>query len=534
MSLPHPPPIAIPAQTPSSEESRALLQRRLAAFFGWPSAVLVFFIASHIATRGVVGPRAGVNAASISVAYFVSAAVAVLCAATFVACRRSPLPGPTLRALDVGGFLALAAGMVCISVFYARISPLVGGVFLILSRAIAVPSTGRRTAIASFGCAIILAVGALAIPSAQGHGPLYGALVSLRLHAVTAILAAFASRSIYGLRREVEEARRFGQYVLGEVIGQGGMGRVYRARHALLRRDTAIKLILPERLGEVALQRFEREVQATARLTHANTVAVYDYGRTPEGVFYYAMELLDGGDLDDLVSYAGALPSGRVVFILEQVCRALHEAHRAGLVHRDVKPANVIVSERGGEGDVAKVLDFGLVHGLDAREAQAQAEEVPTGTPLYMAPESITSPNEVGAHSDLYAVGAVAYCLLTGRPPFQAATVVELFAHHLHTIPERPSLRLRRPVPGDLEAVVLRCLAKSPADRFDDAATLGEALRSCTEGPPWNQAAAHAWWTEHGAGLRARRDARRAERNDSKPTPLEAGTLVAIDVHSRV
>jgi serine/threonine protein kinase len=289
------------------------------------------------------------------------------------------------------------------------------------------------------------------------------------------------------------------------------------------------------RIGEAALLRFEREVQATARLTHPSTVAVYDYGRTPEGVFYYAMEHLDGGDLDDLVAYAGALPARRVVFILEQVCGALEEAHGAGLVHRDVKPANMIVCERGGEGDVAKVLDFGLVKAIDAKEASARSGEGGlTGTPLYMAPESITAPDDVDARSDLYAVGAVAYFLLTGGPPFHAATVVEVCAHHVHTVPDRPSVRLGRAVPVDLEAVVLRCLAKSPGDRFASAATLGEALRGCTEGAPWNDAAARTWWAEHGAGLRALRDARRAERIDSQPAPFEAGTLVAIDVHTRV
>jgi serine/threonine protein kinase len=217
----------------------------------------------------------------------------------------------------------------------------VAGVFLILSRAGLLPSTARRTAISSFGTAIILALGVLLLPATVGHGPLYYAFASFRVQAVAAVVATLTSLTIYGLRRQVEEARRLGQYVLEEVIGQGGMGRVYRARHALLRRDTAINLLLPEQVGEAALLRFEHEVQATARLTHPSSVAVYDYGRTPEGVFYYAMEHLDGGDLDDLVAYAGALPAGRVVFILEQVCGALQEAHAAGLVHRDVKPANM-------------------------------------------------------------------------------------------------------------------------------------------------------------------------------------------------
>jgi len=529
-----PPVVTAPPRT-MGEEYRALLQRRVGAFFAWPSAVLVFLLVSHLATSGVVGPRVGLSLASMRVAYFVGAAVAVLCAGIFVACRRSPLPERTLRVLDVGGFLALGAGMVFVSLAYLRISVSVGGVFLILSRAGVVPSTGRRTAIASFGCAIVLAIGGLAIPDTELHGPLSSAYISFGLYAVAAALATFTSHNIYRLRRQFEEARRFGQYVLGDVIGQGGTGRVYRARHAFLRRDTAIKLLLPERLGEAALLRFEREVQATARLTHPNTVAVYDYGRTPEGVFYYAMEHLDGGDLDELVSYAGALPGGRVVFILEQVCRALHEAHCAGLVHRDVKPANVIVCERGGEGDVAKVLDFGLVKGIDAKETSAPARERGlTGTPLYMAPESITAPGDVDALSDLYAVGAIGYFLLTGGPPFRAATVAEICAHHVHTVPERPSVRLGGPVPADLEAVVLRCLAKTPADRFADAAILGEALRDCTEGPGWSQAGARAWWAEHGGRLRSRRDQRRAERAESKPTPFETGTLVAIDPHGRV
>jgi serine/threonine-protein kinase len=468
-------------------------------------------------------------------AYF---AVTALCAVIFVACRRLPLTDRMLRAIDVGGFVSLAAGMVwvCLASDDPENAPAtmrIAGVFLILSRAGLLPSTGRRTAIASFGTAIILALGALPLSPTAGHGPAYYAFVSFRVQAVAAVLATFTSHSIYGLRRQVEEARRLGQYVLEEVIGQGGMGRVYRARHAFLRRDTAIKLLLPEQVGEAALLRFEREVQATARLTHPSTVAVYDYGRTPEGTFYYAMEHLDGGDLDDLVAYAGALPAGRVVFILEQVCGALEEAHGAGLVHRDVKPANMIVCERGGDGDVAKVLDFGLVKGVDADASARPVEGALTGTPLYMAPEAITTPGAVDARSDLYAVGAVAYFLLTGGPPFRGATVVEVCAHHVHTVPDRPSVRLGAGVPVELEAIVLRCLAKRPADRFNDAAALREALRGCVEGAPWNQSTARAWWAEHGARLRARRDARRAERMGSKPTPFEAGTTVAIDAQSR-
>ena len=536
--IPHagPQPAAPAADPQSSDESRALLQRRLAQFFGWFSVVLLYLLASNAVATAVVGPRTGISGPAMRTAYLVLTAV---CVGIFVACWRRRLSAGTLRAVDVGGFLVLAAGMVCVCLASddqqnAPATMRIAGVFLILSRAGLLPSTARRTAVASFGTAIILALGVLLLPATVGHGPLYYAFASFRVQAVAAVVATLTSLTIYGLRRQVEEARRLGQYVLEEVIGQGGMGRVYRARHALLRRDTAIKLLLPEQVGEAALLRFEREVQATARLTHPNTVAVYDYGRTPEGVFYYAMEHLDGGDLDDLVAYAGALPAGRVVFILEQVCGALQEAHAAGLVHRDVKPANMIVCERGGEGDVAKVLDFGLVKGIDAKApAGPPGAGGLTGTPLYMAPESITAPDDVDARSDLYAVGAVAYFLLTGGAPFRAATVAEIYAHHVHTMPEPPSVRLGAPVPPDLEAVVLRCLAKSPTDRFADAASLGRALRGCVEGPRWGQAEASAWWAGHGARLRARRDERRAERAENKPTPFEAGTQVAIDLRRR-
>jgi serine/threonine-protein kinase len=538
MSPAHPRPDSPTAPSQSSEESRALLQRRLAAFFAWTCVVGLYLLISNAVATAFVGPRAGISAPGMRTAYL---AVTVLCAGMFIVCRRVPLAGWTLRAIDVGGFLAVNAGMVWVSLVSndpqdAPAMMRVAGVFLIMSRAGLLPSTGRRTAIASFGAAIILAAGAgLLPPSATAiHSPLFYASVSFRVQAVAALVATFTSHSIYGLRRQVEQARRLGQYVLEEVIGQGGMGRVFRARHALLRRDTAIKLLLPEQVGEAALLRFEREVQATARLTHPSTVAVYDYGRTPEGVFYYAMEHLDGGDLDDLVAYAGALPAGRVVFILEQVCGALQEAHDAGLVHRDVKPANLIVCERGGDGDIAKVLDFGLVKGVDAKDAAPTSGGGGlTGTPLYMAPEAITAPDGVDARSDLYAVGAVAYFLLTGGAPFRAATVAEVCAHHVHSMPERPSMRLGRPVPADLEAVVLRCLAKSPADRFADAAAVGKALHACIEGQRWGQDEARAWWGEHGARLRARRDERRAERTGSRLTPFEAGTQVAIDVHGR-
>jgi serine/threonine-protein kinase len=323
------------------------------------------------------------------------------------------------------------------------------------------------------------------------------AFVVFRNMGVTAFLASFASRIIYGLRRQVRDAARLGQYVLQEKIGEGGMGAVYRATHALLRRDTAVKVLLPSRVSSQGMMRFEREVKLTAQLEHPNTVAIFDYGRTPDGVFYYAMEYLDGGDLEQLVEYSGPLPVARVVWILEQVCRALAEAHGLGLIHRDVKPSNVLSCERGGEGDVAKIVDFGLVKDLRASGDVAQTQDGSlTGTPLYIAPESITAPDTVDARADLYSLGALAYFLLVGEPVFQGDTIVGVCAAHLHTPPPRASNK-RPEVGPELDRVLLCCLEKQPSARFQSALELRAALLACPLDDRWGAVEASAWWAAH-------------------------------------
>jgi serine/threonine-protein kinase len=273
------------------------------------------------------------------------------------------------------------------------------------------------------------------------------------------------SKTIYGLRSAVEKAVQLGQYVLHEKIGEGGMGAVYRASHAMLKRPTAIKVIPPDRAGETATARFEREVMATSRLTHPNNVAIYDFGRTRGGVFYYAMELLDGQDLARLVEHGGPQSVERTRHILRQVAAALGEAHEAGLVHRDVKPANVMLCTRGGVPDFVKVLDFGLVKDVTTSPpVQITSERSIAGTPLYMAPESILSPETVGPAADVYAVGCVAYFLLTGRNPFEGNSLVEVCANHVHAEPKPPSTYASA-VPPELDALVLRCLEKRPEVR---------------------------------------------------------------------
>jgi serine/threonine protein kinase len=307
--------------------------------------------------------------------------------------------------------------------------------------------------------------------------------------------ATFASHVIYGLRRSVREARRLGRYTLIEKLGSGGMGVVYRAEHAMLRRPTAVKLLDRNEVGEQGLARFEREVQLTAQLTHPNTIAIYDYGRTPDGVFYYAMELVDGLDLEVLVRDHGKLPPARVVHLLRQACGSLAEAHEAGLVHRDIKPSNLVLSLRAGQGEILKVLDFGLVK--DVRDGAGDASLSRTGailgTPLYLSPEAIRAPEEVGPASDLYAIGAVAYWLLTGEPVFSATSIVELCAAHLSETPLPPSKK-GIAVPPELERLVLACLAKRPADRPESAAALGAALAQCDVGA-WTREDATAWWS---------------------------------------
>lgn len=317
--------------------------------------------------------------------------------------------------------------------------------------------------------------------------------------AVVVISTGIVSRIIYGLREQVRQARRLGQYHLERKLGEGGMGLVYEARHAMLRRRTAVKLLPPDKVDAVALERFEREVQITAELTHPNTVHIYDYGRTPDGIFYYAMELLDGLDLERLVEQDGPQPEARVAHILRQVAGALAEAHRVGLIHRDIKPANIILCERGGEKDVAKVVDFGLVKRMETAEGDAKLTgmNVVTGTPTYLAPEAITDPEDVDARSDLYALGCVAFSLLAGRPPFEAKSVVEVCSQHLHAEPPSIAAIRGEPIDPKLERLVMDLLAKRPSDRPADAATVAERLGLCRCANDWTQQRACGWWDAH-------------------------------------
>lgn len=438
--------------------------------------------------------------------------------------RARPLSVRVARAVDAAGTVAICASFSAMAGAVARsgyafaadgaefpvtVDPMhalsIGVLacsYVLFSRAIAVPSTPGRTAwISAVSMLPLLATTTYVFSDGAASGPVVTmAHVDMASWSAAAVaMSAVASRVIFGLRTEMAKIRQLGQYTLEDKIGAGGMGVVYRARHALLRRPTAIKLLPPEKAGEENLRRFEREVQMTAGLSHPSTVAIFDYGRTPEGVFYYAMEYLDGIDLDRLVREHGPQPPARVIRILQQVCGALAEAHGIGLIHRDVKPANIILCERGGEPDVAKVVDFGLVKRIDAMEEEATqvvtAGITLLGTPLYIAPESISGRDDADGRADLYAIGAVGYYLLTGTPVFTGKTVVEVLAHHLHTRPQPPSERAAIVIPGDLEQLILECLAKSPDDRPRDARTLERELAVCAARTPWSRDQAAAWWT---------------------------------------
>jgi len=323
-------------------------------------------------------------------------------------------------------------------------------------------------------------------------------------------VAGVTSHVIYGLETKVRAAMELGQYTLESKIGEGGMGEVYRARHGMMRRPSAIKLLRADRAGEIDLRRFEREVQLTARLTHPNTITIFDYGRTHDGVFYYAMELLDGATLQRIVSIAGAQPAGRVVRILVMVCGALTEAHAIGLIHRDIKPANIMLCTQGGERDVVKLLDFGLVKEFQVgRAVQLTGASMVVGTPQYLAPESIREPDSADPRTDIYALGAVAYYLLAGVHVFDGKSIVEVCSQHLHQEPEPLSAR-GLAVPAELEAVVLACLHKDPARRPQTAAELRRRVEACPV-DPWDTAKALAWWREYQPDLEDDRVQRTAD-----------------------
>jgi serine/threonine protein kinase len=455
-----------------------------------------------------------------------------LFAFVWIACR---FFGESLRVLRVlDATLLLGLGCLWSTWCFIHPYPVLGAYEMVLAlvgvpvlRAVLIPSTGVRTcALTSAACVpgLIASFVAATLRDSTMMTPVTLTVLVLNWCSLSVVFSTVASSVVFGLRSEVRKARHLGQYTLIAKLGEGAMGMVFLAQHALLRRRTAIKLIA-HGASPMAMDRFEREVQLTSQLTHPNTIAIYDFGRTEDGAFYYAMEHLDGSDLQGIVELTGPCDPGRVIHILRQACGALEEAHARGLLHRDIKPSNIFLCPRRGPTDVVKILDFGLVkdlHGSAATGSNTQADTL-LGTPQYMSPESISDPQQVDERSDIYALGAVAYYLLVGRPVFCGRSVVEVCAQHLYTPPPPLAKHPGRAVPRDLEAIVLRCLEKSSDTRYADARSLREAIDACQDAQSWTEQHAVRWWARHGAALQTVR------RNDLASSP----PTIAVDLNQR-
>lgn len=515
----------------NSSEARVFLQQRVAFY---ASVVFVLSLAflgvliglEHLATNDL----AIWTATALDPFHIAGSTLAGL---VWLALRRSRYSVHVIHAVDAAFTLGVCAcwmgmGLGAREHAHVEMFVLLPCVLTLGFRSAIVPSRGVRTLILSATVAVMVTLATFLLHlRAATLDPLRDRLaytgMTLAWGLLTVVVNTVSSQVIFGLRERASEARQLGQYRLVRKIGQGGMGVVYQARHAMLRRPTAVKLLIESAGGEAQLARFEREVQTTSTLTHPNTISIFDYGCTPDGVFYYAMEYLHGPSLDALVERVGPLPPSRVVHILTQVCGALSEAHDRGLVHRDIKPSNIILTHQRAAHDLPKVLDFGLVKDTAEDDVQLTAAGAITGTPLFMAPEMIDG-SPVDARSDLYSLGAVAYYLLTGQHVFDGKTVIAVCSQHLHDVPLPPSKRSEAPIPKDLEDVILKCLEKKPADRPESAIALRDALSACQSVEPWTPRQAQQWWDEHGA----------AALSIGTEMASSSGNTIAIDLGGRV
>lgn len=506
-------------------DSREFLQQRVAAF-GRTVAVILFL---SLLFRVLLGVAFGYFLAEVAhPSFWAHAAAWIPVAGVWLICRARPLKTVTIQLVEGIG---LVLTTICLVIMGANLPAAAGAAtttaysisFGLFARAIFVPSTARHTVWLGLAMGIPLVVAvyynflSVDLDVWNSHGffrTIEDPATLARSQAVqiafawalTTLLAAWATRVIYGLRKDAREALKLGQYVVEEKIGEGGMGAVYRAHHGMLKRPTAIKLLNPERNTSDDIDRFRREVQMTAKLKHPNTVTIYDYGCTDEGTFYYAMELLDGVTLVEVVQAGGLVPQSRVIHILRQAAMALHEAHVLGLVHRDIKPNNIMLTQQGGAHDVTKVLDFGLVKSVDSKADTTKTwTEAIIGTPRFMSPEQILDPPSVDARSDLYALGAVGYYLLTGRFVFEGTNAIEICAQHLSSVPEPPSAVTERDIDPELERIIMHCLNKRRDDRPASGAKIDEELQALTVAP-WTQQQAARWWETDGLGIMMCRD----------------------------
>ena len=513
----------------TSPEAKAFYQSRVASFgllIATAGAVGFLFRLLIGLTSGTLIEKLG------DPSYWLHVAAFVPCVAMWLFCRDVPRPLNSVIAVETMGLLFASVGYIGMGM---TIPPEVGAdvitafslSFALFSRAVFVPSTARHTAVLGLLIGIPL-VGMMALHYRDVDPTMWRlvgydtrgferstiiastALMTTMWWTLTIGLASIACHVIHRLRTEVSSIRSLGQYQLERKLGEGAMGVVYQATHGMLKRPTAVKLLRPELGGREVHDLFRREVQLTSKLTHPHTITIYDYGRTPEGLFYYAMELLDGASLEDIVEATGPQPVSRVVRILRDVALALDEAHSVGLIHRDVKPSNIMLARQGAAYDVVKVVDFGLVKRLededeDKHEPRRRDSLAIRGTPEYLSPEGVNAPNEVDASSDIYSLGAVGYYLLAGRPVFDAGSVLEVCMKHVNEAPAPLSEVRREPIPKELEALILSCLAKQKDDRPASAQALADALDRL-DIPPWTRADAQRWWERYGPLVEEQRE----------------------------
>ena len=487
-----------------SGETRCLLQQRLRIAALVLCACFSVFLVYRLLTLEQVGWMLGCLAGVTLLLGLMSMAMCRKCQPSIFNLR---IKEALIFGLPAIFFIAINAMSINECAQEHKVIPHVAGPWFLLmfTYAMFIPNTTRRAAIV-LGSIAALPIATLIVldwQSAACHKVLAedpeAFIVTSLLMFVGAVTGTVGTHTIGSLRREAFEARQLGQYRLRKLIGVGGMGEVHLAEHQMMKRPCAIKLIHPSKAGDPkVLARFEREVRATAKLSHWNSIEIFDYGRTADGTFYYVMEYLPGMALGDLVLEFGPLLPARAIHLLRQVCNALAEAHSTGLVHRDIKPANIFAAQRGGIYDVAKLLDFGLVKPLtETGSAELTQEGAITGSPLYMSPEQAVGETKLDVRSDIYSLGGVAYFLLTGRPPFEGEKPLQVIIAHSSQQVTPPSEH-RDDIPQDLERVILRCLEKSPADRYQTAEELEQALADCEGADKWTDLHAKEWWGQNG------------------------------------
>jgi eukaryotic-like serine/threonine-protein kinase len=486
-------------------------------------AKIIALISLAFLTVGAVGfvTLAPPGPARIPIPTIANVAGLVLLTVVWLLCKFGRFPLAALERLDA---IALVGACTAWSFFIEPPYPdsihgaTISMAMTSIARAIMVPSKAMRTLRLTAAAAVpVVAMMWIRLDDFVVTGPApYGpstvamtAVFQTLLVTAAGWMAVVTSRTLYDLRRSVREANELGQYALEEKLGAGGMGEVWRARHRLLVRPAAVKLIRAELLASahtdpsVTLRRFEREARATAALRSPHTVQLYDFGETEDGTLFYVMELLVGINLEQLVTRFGPIPAERAIHILKQVCHSLGEAHRNGLTHRDIKPANIFVSGIGTELDFVKVLDFGLVRLRSAQSGEAGQVTTEAGvacTPAYAAPEVARGEPTYDHRVDIYAVGCVAYWLLTGQLVFTGTSAMQMLIDHASTPAPRPQTRTELPVPPDLEELIMTCLEKDPAMRPASAEVLAQRLSACVVSAPWTAERAEAWWRLHAPG----------------------------------